>query len=211
MKPFLIVAYFSSASVLIPLVLAILQWRRLPVDIAPFRWLLVACAITELASFGSSQVFSIPNLYLGDIYMFLQFSLLLYIFSLQFERKAVFRVLYAALVVFYVINLLLFKNLSISTAVSSLVLIIVSIIFFYKLLNELKVSDIHRLPILWISFAALFYYSGTLFIFLSRNYLEGVPDSYIMIWIAHNIINIIKNLLFAFALWQNYRTMRSSV
>lgn len=210
MDTFLLAAYLSSASVLIPLVLAILQWRRLPVDIAPFRWLLVACVITELLSFLTSRVFSIPNLYLGDAYMFLQFSVLFYIFNQHFGRKKLFGITYVILIVFYFIDFLLFKNFSLATAIASLVLIIVSIAFFYKLLNELKVYDIHRQPILWISFATLFYYSGTLFIFLARNYLEGVPDSYLMIWMAHNIINIVKNVLFSVALWLNYRTMRLS-
>ena len=185
MDTLLLIAHFSSASVLIPLVLAIIQWKRLPTNIAALRWLLVACAITELASFVSSQVFSIHNQYLGDIYMFLQFSLLLYIFSFQFHRKIIIKITYTAVVVFYLINLLLFKNLSTSTAVASLALIIVSITFFYKLLNELKIDNIHLSPILWISFAALFYYSGTLFIFLSRSYLESVPDSYKIIHYLH--------------------------
>jgi hypothetical protein len=214
MEIVLLIAHFSSVSVLIPLVLAILQWRRLPADIAALRWLIVACAVTDIVSFLSSQVFSVHNQFVGDAYMFFQFTLLLYIFSLQFERKAVLKVAYVSVVVFYLTSLVILKSYSVSTsifdAITSLVIITLSIIFFYKLLNELKVVNIHRLPILWISFAALFYYSGNLFIFLSRTYLESVPDSYKVIWTAHNILNITKNILFAIALWQSYRTMKSS-
>lgn len=208
----LLIAHFSSVSILIPLVFAIIQWRRLPADIQALRWLLIICTITEFFSFFSASL-AIPNQVVGDVYMFLQFALLLYIFSLQFDRKPVLKIAYVSIVVFYLIGLILAHSYEVSAsnlnAITSLIIIVVSIIFFYKLLNELKVVYIHRLPILWIAFAVLLYYSGNLFIFLATPYLEKVPESYKIFWTAHNTLNVIKNTLFSIALWQSYKTMKS--
>lgn len=208
----LLIAHFSSASVLIPLSLVIIQWRRLPDNIALLRWLLIFNAIADTVSYVLAIHLSINNQLVGEVYMFIQFTLLLYILGNQLELKKILKV---ALVVFYGISLIILKSYAMSTsalnAVASLVLIIVSIVFFYKLLHELKVDAIHRQPILWIAFATLFYYSGNLFLFLTSNYLINQTDHFMAMWTLHNILNFTKNILFAVALWQNYRTVKSSV
>lgn len=151
----------------------------------------------------------------GDVFMFIQFSILLYIFSLQFSRKKVFIIFYGAVTLFYLFCLVYPDHvpqlLITSNAIDGLILIGVSVAIFYKLLNELKVVHIHRLPILWIAFATLFYYSGGLFVFLSSNYLEVDTKSLSYLWMVPNILNFIKNTLFAIALWQNYRLVKSLV
>lgn len=215
MKIDFLIACFTSASVLVPLALTIIQWRKLPHNIALLRWLLICSAICDLSQIILAVIFSMSNILVGDIYMFIQFTLLLYILGSQLERRKILKVVYGILVALYVIGFFLSKNYTGSTstldALASLVLIIVPILFFYKLLNELKVVNIHRQPILWIAFATLFYYSGNLFLFLASNYLLNQTDSFGRMWVLHNILNFTKNILFAVALWQNYRTVKSSV
>jgi hypothetical protein len=204
--------YISIFSVLIPLSLAIVQWKRMPREIAMLRWLLVAGLILDVIQ-RTLGILKQHNEWPGDIFMFIQFTLLLYIFSLQFERKIIFKVIYSVVVAFCVMSLLFVDGAAAlirSSAIDGIVLIIVSIAFFYKLLNELKVANIHRLPVLWIAFATLFYYSGNFFVFLARSYLEKDLDALLFFWIwVHNSLNIIKNILFAIALWQSYRAVRT--
>lgn len=154
------------------------------------------------------------NLVVGMVYLFIQFVLLLFIFSLQFDDKEFWKRVFWISVILYLAGLVILKSSGESLvyleAIANLVMIIVPLTFFYKLLSELKVINIHRLPILWICFATLFYYSGNLFLFLARDLLARVPESYGLSWILHNILNVTKNILFAVALWQNYRTMKSS-
>jgi hypothetical protein len=209
---FLIIAYISIFSVFIPLVCSIIQWNKIPSDISALRWLLVAGVLSEALGLTLRE-FSISNLWVYDGFMFLQFSILLYIFSRQFERKAMLVIAFMGIGVFYLVALVYLTGSSVSlvrsNAVDGLVLVIVSLVFFYKLLTELKVIHIHRLPILWISFATLFYYSGNFFVFLASSYLEKDPETFFLFWTLHNVLNVIKNILFAVALWQSYRTMRS--
>lgn len=215
MKIAFFIAHVSSLSVLIPLGLAIAHWKKLPNEISLLRWALIASFIIDLTSFFFMN-FSMNTHPLGNTYLFIQFSILFYIFSFYNSRKKVLRFLYAFFVFFYAINLFFIQSPQVfntnSNVIASLILIGLSISYFYRLLNELSIFHIHRLPMLWLSFATLIYYSGTLFLFLVSNYLfQSTDEVNIMMWILHNLLNIIKNILFAIALWQSYRTVRSSI
>ena len=55
----------------------------------------------------------------------------------------------------------------------------------------------------------LTYYAGNLLLFLTNNYLTlGLEGSHQIMWVLHNLLNISKNMLFAIALWMNYRNKR---
>lgn len=211
MSFFLFIAYLSIASVLIPLSLAIPQWKRIPKEISSLRWLLVAGIIVEILG-RILGIMGQPNALVYDVFMFIQFTVLMYIFSFQFERKVLLIIAYAGIVAFYSIGYFLNDDdltaLVSSNAIDGLVLISISLIFFYKLLSELKVMGIHRLPVLWIAFATLVYYSGNLFVFLAMHYVQ--TDDFLLTWKLHNILNVVKNILFAIALWQTYRTFKTS-
>lgn len=209
---FLAFSFFTIFSIFLPLGLSIAQWNKIPRDISTLRWLLIASLLADMVGLilGLNKI---NNLWVGDIFMFIQFSILLYIFSFQFERKNPLKVAYASIVLFYLITLIFFNGTAVSTLVGSnaidgLILIVVSIFFFYKLLNELKVFRIQRLPILWIAFGTLFYYSGNLFVFLTIGYIE--TEVFLWTWLLHNFLNLIKNMLFAVALWQSYKTLKQT-
>lgn len=205
--------YISIFSVLIPLSLAIVQWKKIPREIATLRWLLIAGLILDITQ-RTLGILKQRNEWPGDIFMFIQFTILLYIFSQQFDRNTIFKIIYSVAISFCAMIILFVDGAAAlirSSALDGLVLIIVSIAFFYKLLNELKVVNIHRLPILWIAFATLFYYSGNFFVFLARSYMEQDLETFSFFWTwVHNSLNIIKNILFAIALWQSYRTLNSA-
>lgn len=212
MNSILLLAFISTGSVLIPLSLAVIQWSKLPKDIAWLRVLLICSGVSDVLQI-TMALLGIHNLVVGNTYMLIQFTILLYMLSLQFERKRSYTIIYVSLVILYAFGLILSRNdmdiISPLNAVASLALIIVSILFFYKLINELRVENIHRQPIVWIAFATLFYYSGTLFIFLTFSYLIKT-DSLKSIWMLQLLLNITKNILFAVALWQSYRAVKSS-
>jgi len=64
----------------------------------------------------------------------------------------------------------------------------------------------------WVTFAVLCYYGGTLVLFLMNNLMLGkYLASHRMLWILHNICNILKNILLAIALWQSYRNLKPSL
>jgi hypothetical protein len=207
-----LIAYSSIASVLVPLGIAILHGKTMPKEFKPLYLTLVISLTCDISAFFLVR-YSINTHWIGNIYLAAQFSLLVLIFRKQFHLKRTIDIIFAFFILFFVVNISFFQGPltfnSVSNVVASLVLIGFCLFYFYRLLNDLPIIHIHQLPMLWISFAVLTYYGGNFFLFLVKNYLTyGDAGSHKLMWILHNLLNIIKNILFAVALWQSYRQAR---
>lgn len=214
MQPELIIAHFSSGSVLIPFVLALTNWRKLPTELRPLCWILFISLLADALSLILMQ-YSIHTHFIGNIYLVAQFSLLVWIFRKQLPNQRITDIIFILFILFCIINISFFQGPwvfnSVSNVVASLILIGFCIFYLYRLLYELPMVHIQHHPMLWITFAVLTYYAGNFFLFLVKNYLTyGESGSHKLMWILHNLLNITKNILFAIALWQSYRKVRSS-
>lgn len=204
----------STASVLIPIGFSVGQWRKMPKDLSPLKWILVASLICDVLMYLTGKYFrnSYPA---GNTYLLLQFLILLYMFSFHHKSRHTAMIIGISYLMFYIIDVIYLESFlkvtTIATVISSLIVITLSLHYLYKLLSELTVVHIHRFPMLWVIFAFLLYYSCTLFILLANNYLlKNIAHSQSNMWVVHNFFNITKNILFAVALWKNYQIVRSS-
>lgn len=204
----------SIASVLIPLFIVAIQWRKLPQELSPLRWLLIASLVCDILMHFTGLWFQ--NSYpVGNAFMLIQFYILLYIFRFYHRNKNIVIFLGVGYLIFYVFDISYFENFLRMPAnaifFSGLIIIILSLQYLYKLLNELSITHIHRLPMLWLTFAVLLYYACTLFVILASNYLLVIETTlHLKMWVVHNFFNITKNILFAIALWKNYQVVRRS-
>jgi hypothetical protein len=201
-------------SIIIPMGLALVHGSKLPQNLKPLWLTLIFSLVCDVVSYFLAKN-SINTHWVGNIYLVIQFSLIIWLFREQFQNKRFNDVILILFVVFYVLNLVFFQGPwvfnSVSNVVACLILISLCLYFFHRLLNDLPIVHIHRLPMLWISFAVLTYYGGNFFLFLVKNYLSyGEAGTHKLMWILHNLLNIIKNVLFAIGLWQSYRNVRSS-
>lgn len=207
-------AHVSSLSVLIPLTISFLQWKRLSFPLKIITWVLIFSALTDAICFiFISSRASINTNLIFNILCFIQFTLFVYAFSLLQKKKSLFVAVYIFFTVFYLVNLFWIDGpggFEKSNVVSGLILIILCIHYLYSLLSELRELYIYRLPMLWIAFGVLAYCSGTLFLFLINTYLlEYFKESYAQFWSLNNLLNITQNILYAIGFWQNYRALRS--
>ncbi len=215
MKPEIIVAYLSSGSVFVPLSVALIHWRSLESELKFLRLILLVSLLCDALSLVF-VTYSINTHLIGNTYLLLQFSFVYKILTDQLQRRKYLITIYLTFVAFYIANMTFYqgplKFNSVSNVAASFIIMTLSLQYLYHLMAKLPIMPIHRLPMLWISFAVLSYYAGTFFLFLISNYLvEGAAASHRMIWILHNVLNIIKNLLFAIAIWQSYQTTNSSI
>lgn len=209
----LLVAHFSSSSTLIPFLIGI---SNLKVLSRQLRWLLAICFSALIAD--STSLFlmmnSINNWPVLNLFSIVQITLFLIILDIDLKinwhKYLLFLfVLFAAINLFFVQSINSFN--SYSSYLGAVLLITFSLVYLYRLLRDLPTIDIYKFPPLWVVFAILIYYGGTLFLFLFNNYLLSLSIvSHKAIWILHNSLNILKNLLFALALWQHYRNVRLS-
>lgn len=82
-------------------------------------------------------------------------------------------------------------------------------------IQQSKNMEVHILanPMFILSFAILLYYGSTLFVHSALHII--LAKSYTLvakqIWNAHSVINIITNILFAYAIWLSYRLKKLSL
>lgn len=196
MDPAFVVAYFSIGSAAIPLLASAARPKHLSVEARYVRYIAIGALVCDMISLVLS-LYSVNSLLLANGFQLFQIFLLIRIYSVQRSNSRPLRIVFWCLVAVYIINTAFFdgpwKFNSTFMAASSLVMIILPLHYFYVLLTELPTTHIQRLPMLWISFAVLIYYAGNFFQFLTTNYiLAGDADAARMLWILHNLLNILK-------------------
>lgn len=201
-------AYASMSSALIPFLIGVVLFKKRIPALKVICLFCLLCFCFDIASWQFNQYANkINNLY--RLIEFLSYLIIYWIFWQKDKSNTIFISLGLAYILFFVSELSAhnYKHLnSYSITLASLVFIFFSVRYFYFLLRDLPTDKIQRLPMFWINTGVLIYFAGGLFLFAMRNYLiEAFHDNQTMYWSFHNFLNIVKNLLFAVALWQDLR------
>ena len=201
--------YGTGLVLLLPLGLGIWRWPRL---IAPLRLLVASLVVTELTLLLSSLVLLCrPTLIHGlwNTYTVVQtlFFLRFYYLTLTGRRARWLPLIAAVFVVFALVDGLYLEGLhqvsSYTHVAQSALLIGLALLYFEQLLNELHVARLEQDPLFLVSTAVVLYFSGTVLVFVFINKLSG-PSDYASTQVMHTLdamVNLIKYLLFALALW----------
>ena len=211
----ILIAYCSSGSVLIPLIISSIQVRKMDRDLKLVMAVLVLSLASDTIAYILAQN-SINTYLVLNIFLITQFICLALIFRNHTKDPLIINVIILTFILFGLINIILFEGPwifnSASNIAASLILIGLCLSYFYLLMNDLPILHIQQLPMFWISTGILIYYAGNFFLFLVKNYLiYGEFGSHRLMWVLHNLLNITKNILFAIGLWQSYRKPRSSI
>jgi len=93
---------------------------------------------------------------------------------------------------------------------SSIIFILLSIFYFYRLLIDLPAQQLHRLPMFWFCTGILIYNAGTLFLSVFTNYLvEVLHNDFLFYGTFLIIMYIIQHLVVMIGLWQDLRNIKS--
>ncbi|HTH55166.1 MAG TPA: hypothetical protein VL728_03925, partial [Cyclobacteriaceae bacterium] len=139
----------------------------------------------------------------------LQFILLLLIYR-EFYMKDV-RALVAVTTIycgFEIVNSLFFQDInSFQTwtwAMGSLLFVGMSLGYFLFILKKQELVDVAGYAPAWINAAVAFYFSFSLYLFIVAQYVfsHASPDTSFVFWGFHNLNNLIKNILFAVAIYK---------
>jgi hypothetical protein len=203
-------AYLSTGSVILPILIAAYKPVTLKSkSIRALLYLLLGSLVSDLTAFTLAKN-GINTALLGNAYFLFQFLLIAYIFSVELPIKGIIRGTMVAFSMYFCINLFMIQGIFVfntqSNSIGGLILVGLSLYYLFHVVRNLQAQNSYNSPMLWFTFAVLFYYGGTLLLFLLNNYLV-VQDlgTHRLVWILHNFCNIVKNILFAIALWQNYR------
>lgn len=185
-------------------------YRKLPVEfrILTIQLSLMAFVETTLKILGLQ---GIRTIFLIHIFLPIDTFLLVYVFYIYFRNKSfawLLPYLGFGFVLLSVLNSLFVQPIhtfnSYALYLKALMMIILSLTYFYQVFTELKVEKLWEEGMFWFCTGLMIYHAGTMLMYLSSNYLLQVaPKSFALL---HTVVQTFCFLsmysLFTIALWK---------
>lgn len=128
------------------------------------------------------------------------------------KKKMVFILIAVVFLITAVLNSYLYQKSSLNSysyVFQAIVIIVYTILYFYKLIADLPEQYIHRLPMFWINSSFLIFYSGTFILFTFTSYLTHVvKDNMITYWSFHNMLSILEHLIIFVGLYYDISRLK---
>jgi hypothetical protein len=200
-------ADISAYSVLLPLAIGLVRWKKLDHIQRILMLLLFISFLFEFGAVWVNEQLGLPNLPLLHLFTVIQFTILISIFHKTLAPLFSNRWLWGLLIgfgLFAVADALFLSSLQsfnpLARLVESLILIACSFLYLNKTLQELKIQHLDREPMFWISAGVLIYFAGGFLIFISSNYIMPIKLTFFLFWGLHAVLNTIANLFYFIAL-----------
>lgn len=203
-----LLVYLSVFAPAIPLAIGISRLKYLRPDRKCLLVLMGVALVVQLIAIIFFQN-KWNNHFLYHIYNPIEVLSFLYIYQLWLSgwwKKWVFKMLMGSYLIFAILNTAFSQpfntNNSNAVLVGSIILIILAIVFFYRILDEMNIERIEKSPQFWINTSILLYFSGSLLIIgLNPIIAEKSVELFKSVWIFHSSFNILHYILFAIGLW----------
>lgn len=204
---FQIYGKLAAASIFIPFIIVLRKKSQLEYPMTFLAYLIYFMAITEVIAeilWWSST----NNLPLLHLYIIVEFALLGWMYHLYLYKllgRYLIPLIIVAFCTFSIINSLFIQSIftfnTYARAIENLLLILLSLAYFYKMLKELKVKYLEKDPMFWINSGILVYFSGNLFIFIFSNYILPHKSLNMLFWSIHATLNLFIYTFYAIGLW----------
>jgi hypothetical protein len=202
-----LIADLSVYSLALPAVMGLLRYFRLS-NVQKAIWAVVLLSVLIDLIARQLRHAGDPQTLVYYLFTLCEFSLFTYLFAqalVPFIKRRLLLGLLFFFLLFVLIDMIWLSGLeqfnSYSTAVEGLLVIFLTLCYFYKTLRELRIKYLEREPVFWVSTGVLLYYSSNLFIFLFTNFINSSLEALYIIWGIHGIFSILLNILYAIALW----------
>lgn len=201
-------SYVSAYAPALPLGIGLVFVKRLELDQKILMGVMVLSLLVQFIALMIA-VPEAPNYFLYHFYTPIEFIALGYIYKLWLSdwwSKRIFDFSIVGFSGFCIINSYFFEPFdqmnSNAVLVESILLIIFSIAFFYRILEEMAVKKLEQSPRFWINTSVLLYYAGSLLILGFTNLIfEQSEELSLTIWAFHSSFNILHYVLFGVGLW----------
>ncbi len=95
-------------------------------------------------------------------------------------------------------------------SILNIYLIIISLMLFYQLLNNLEINNLFTYPHFWISIAVLLYFSGVFFMYVFSEYLsDSKQKSVYQFWFIKDYLLLIQRVFIGIGLWYSKELVQS--
>jgi hypothetical protein len=202
--------YISLGTILVPIALIFWQFNRQQIA---YKLLAVTLTFSFICDLTAEIMYrcSLPVNYASNFYSTvgpLLTSIFLYK-AIGWRKVKVPLIIFGCIFfVFSIINLFFIQKSNIATYSSmlgKLLIMVLCLLYFYKLLRELPAEKVERLGLFWIISSILFGTSARLILFSFVQYLITYKDNLILLWSIGMLITIVHNLLIAYGVFINFR------
>ena len=197
------------------IVLYLLNRKKLNLYIKWFDVFLGIIFITETAA-GILFRSGIPNLHLLHIYTLIEFIILSLFYVAVLQKIIPFRTrrmywfigLVSVLIILNSIFIQPIDKLTFNSYAKTLTQVVfIAYTVFYFFIAPIENNPKSKL-LDTINSAILFYYAGSLFIFMGSNLLSKLDDYHRIFWITNSVFYLIFQLTVCYALWQFQKTTK---
>jgi len=204
-----IIQYFVTFAVLIPILIGIVSKVSSRKELFPVFILLIVSFTIEVVNSILIE-YNVFTFWILNLFAIVEFTLI-WAFYNDFisdvkstTANYVVLFLFLAVALFDLLFLSGFKQMNnITIAVESITLIIYSLICFYLIMSRMLFDKLLDTPFFWINIAVLFYFSGSLFLFLFGNYLVKQGDKvYLEMYKIHTFVNAVWYLFISIGFWK---------
>lgn len=197
------IAFYAAFTVVVPLVLGLIGYRKLSPALRYFVYLLAFTLFTEVTGLVLSRI-KIENLWVYNTYTAVEYTLLIMMFTSLLEGKRLRRILLWSIPVFIVIWGLATFLLTVSDQFHSIFLSIESVVFVFiavmTLVKEMRDSSVLLVdnPVFWVSSGVLVYFAGNLLVFtFIDQLLKDTEVGMLSAWVIHAAMNVSKNIIYS--------------
>lgn len=195
-------------TMLIPIGIGIKNRKLLSPEMTSVLLLMFVCLITQSVVIYL-RTFQINNLWLGHIYVPLEFVLLANAYRIRLRKQIPQKVIGSIMVLFPLLALLntlflqdLTQNNSNVRTLEVVLLIFLALSYFYTLMKNLSFKRPERDPFFWVNTGVLIYLSSSLFLFMYSNILLQYSNTLgHLVWDIHKVFLFFYYSAIAIGLW----------
>lgn len=201
---FLILLTASILSALVPIGFGIVNYKAFNHQLKALFIYLIISFFTEVSMFTlqSLNYNVLPSQFAFTVFEFLIIS---YLYWCEFTKKSyrLMIILFASSFLITIITLCcLYQQIDLITDIASdieaILIIILSIVFFFKVLTDLQIPNLTQYSFFWLNAAFLMYFGTAFFLYLFNNTIKHFNETIIYFLAAlRHIINITFNILLA--------------
>jgi len=196
----------SAISGLLPIIAALYNYRHLD---SVLKLMAFFCLLSIIPDFVG-LITTYLNIVFNDLFLIHLFDMMAVIFfTLIYQRAFYKRVLKKMTLIFgitslaaMIFNVIFIESIwsypSVSNTILSVLLIILSLIYFYELLSRQEFTYIEKQGMFWINSGVLFYFAITIFLFMLYKKISDTDRS--NYYMMQSVMNIIANLIFSVGL-----------
>lgn len=199
--------YFAP---LLPLLAGLYRFRYLNTGL---RWLLAFVIFGQLTEIAARMVVimgyqNIPLMHLYVPVKFILFSMVYRYYLDGFVNRYVIMTVAVLFVLFSVVNSLFIQSIheynSYVRAIGAFILAVYALLWFMKTLKNLNIPRLRDEPFVWINTGAIFYFSGSFFVFILSKLILAQSVSLMAkaFWISSSLL-ILFYLLIAVGFWKS--------